>query len=152
LLILFICPAHSHPLAEPTTDAIDVFIQRWEKSGGHERGAGHQFLLEFCELLGLGKADPPVADNALNAYTFERRVDRRKPDGTTTPNWIDLYKSGSFVMETQQGVNRLRAKENLIKNQQSTIKNQHSSIGNQKWSRQIQGDKRTPLPATSKLG
>jgi hypothetical protein len=99
-------------MAEPTPDAIDAFIQRWEKSGGHERGAGHQFLIEFCELLGLGKPDPPVADNALNAYTFERRVDRRKPDGTTTPNWIDLYKSGSFVMETKQGVNRLRDKEN----------------------------------------
>ena len=97
-------------MAEPTTDAINTFITRWENSGGHERGAGHQFLLEFCELLGLEKPDPPLADNERNSYTFERRVERKKPDGTIAPNWIDLYKSGHFVLETKQGVNPLRDK------------------------------------------
>src|SRR6056297_2694202 len=93
-----------------TPTAIDAFIQRWERSGGHERGAGQQFLLEFCDLLGLDKPDPPAPENELNTYTFERRVDRRKPDGTTTPNWIDLFRSLHFVLETKQGVNPRRDK------------------------------------------
>lgn len=49
-----------------------------------------------------------MAENALNAYTFERRVDRRKPDGSSTPNWIDLYKRAHLVLETKQGVNPRR--------------------------------------------
>ena len=97
-------------MPEPTSDTIDSFIDRWAVSGGHERGAGQQFLQEFCELLELPKPDPPLPDNAMNSYTFERRVERKKPDGTTAPNWIDLYKSGCFVLETKQGVNPRRDK------------------------------------------
>lgn len=97
-------------MPEPTPAAIDTFISRWKDSGGHERGAGHQFLIEFCEILGLEKPDPPLADNERNSYTFERRVERKKPDGSTAPNWIDLYKSGHFVLETKQGVNPHRDK------------------------------------------
>ena len=93
-----------------TPDAIDTFITRWNRSGGHERGAGHQFLLEFCTLLGLAPPDPPEAANEQNTYTFERRVERKKADGSTVPNWIDLYKAGHFVLETKQGVNPLRDK------------------------------------------
>ncbi len=42
-------------MRDATPERIGVFIARWEKSGGHERGSGQQFLPEFCELLGLGK-------------------------------------------------------------------------------------------------
>jgi hypothetical protein len=97
-------------MQDATPEQIDTFIARWEKSGGHERGSGQHFLLEFCELLGLEKPSPPVAENERNAYTFERRVDRRKPDGSSAPNWIDLYKSAHFVLETKQGVNPRRDK------------------------------------------
>ena len=95
---------------EPTAGAIDDFIKKWEASGGHERGAGQHFLLDFCKLLDLDEPTPPLADNERNAYTFERRVERKKPDGSTAPNWIDLYKSGHFVLETKQGVNPHRDK------------------------------------------
>ena len=61
-------------------------------------------------MFGFGKPAPPVSENELNSYTFERRVDRRKPDGASAPNWIDLYKSAHFVLETKQGVNRRRDK------------------------------------------
>ena len=101
--------------AEPTTAAINVFIGKWAQSGGHERGAGQHFLIEFCELLGMDRPTPPLADNERNAYTFERRVERKKPDGTTAPNWIDLYKSGHFVLETKQGVNPSRDKSDPYK-------------------------------------
>ncbi len=98
------------PAPDTDTAAIDEFINRWVKSGGHERGSGQQFFIELCDLLGLDRPNPPVADNALNAYTFERRVDRKKPDGSTVANWIDLYRAGCFVLETKQGVNPLRDK------------------------------------------
>ncbi|MDP3849154.1 MAG: hypothetical protein Q8Q59_01530 [Luteolibacter sp.] len=97
-------------MQDPSAEQIDAFIKRWEKSGGHERGAGQQFLLEFCDLFGFEKPAPPVSENELNSYTFERRVDRRKPDGGSAPNWIDLYKSAHFVLESKQGVNQRRDK------------------------------------------
>ncbi|MBN8459079.1 MAG: class I SAM-dependent DNA methyltransferase [Verrucomicrobia bacterium] len=97
-------------MREPTPEAIDAFIAKWSHSGGHERGSGQYFLLDFCDLLGLEKPAAPLPENALNAYTFERRVERRKPDGTSSPNWIDLYKSAHFVLETKQGVNPRRDK------------------------------------------
>jgi len=37
-------------------------------------------------------------------------VERKTADGSTAPNWIDLYKSGHFVLETKQGVNPNRDK------------------------------------------
>lgn len=101
---------HSNFMPEPTPDAIDAFIAKWSDSGGHERGAGQYFLLDFCDLLGLDKPTPPTPENSLNAYTFERRVERRKPDGSSSPNWIDLYKSAHFVLESKQGVNARRDK------------------------------------------
>jgi hypothetical protein len=97
-------------MLEPSAGEIDQFISKWELSGGHERGAGQHFLLDFCRLLGLEEPTPPLADNERNSYTFERRVERKKADGTTAPNWIDLYKSGHFVLETKQGVNPARDK------------------------------------------
>lgn len=97
-------------MPETSPEAIDTFISKWAISGGHERGAGQYFMLDFCDLLGLEKPAAPVPENELNGYTFERRVDRRKPDGSSTPNWIDLYKSGHFVFESKQGVNARRDK------------------------------------------
>ncbi|MEO8351924.1 MAG: type IIL restriction-modification enzyme MmeI [Chthoniobacteraceae bacterium] len=99
-------------MPDPSPAALDDFIARWSKSGGHERGSGQLFLSELCSLLELAPPDPPQDDTALNAYTFERRVDRKKPDGTTVANFIDLYKSGCFVLETKQGVNARRDKAN----------------------------------------
>ena len=97
-------------MPEPTPEAIDAFIAKWSNSGGHERGSGQYFLLDLCDLLGLEKPAAPLPENALNDYTFERRVDRRKTDGTSSPNWIDLYKSRHFVLESKQGVNPRRDK------------------------------------------
>jgi hypothetical protein len=37
-------------------------------------------------------------------------VDRRKTDGTSSPNWIDLYKSRHFFLESKQCVNPRRDK------------------------------------------
>jgi hypothetical protein len=103
---------HLSLMPEPSPEAIDSFISKWSHSGGHERGSGQYFVLDLCDLLRLEKPAAPLPENELNGYTFERRVDRKKPDGSTTPNWIDLYKTGHFVLETKQGVNARRDKSN----------------------------------------
>jgi hypothetical protein len=57
---------HSNPMPEPTAEAIAAFISKWAISGGHERGAGQYFMLDFCDLLGLEKPAAPVPENELN--------------------------------------------------------------------------------------
>lgn len=47
-----------------------------------------------------------AADNARNAYVFERAIEMTRR-GTT--GYIDLYKRGCFVCETKQGVEREEA-------------------------------------------
>jgi len=99
-------------VSQTSPDQIDSFISRWSHAGGHERGSAQPFLLELCELLGVEKPPPPSPDTSLNDYAFERAITRQKPDGSTTTNFLDLYKAGHFVLETKQGVNPRRDKDN----------------------------------------
>lgn len=86
------------------------FIEKWKSSGGHERGSGQLFMIELCDLLELPHPQAPSDDTAQNSYVFERAIKRQKPDGSTTTNFLDLYKEGHFVLETKQGVNAKRDK------------------------------------------
>ncbi|MGD9747195.1 MAG: class I SAM-dependent DNA methyltransferase [Verrucomicrobiales bacterium] len=96
-------------MPEPTTDMVEAFLARWSASGGHERANYQLFLAELCDLLDVPRPDPARPENAANAYVFERSVNRAKPDGTATTNYLDLYKSGCFVLETKQGASALPA-------------------------------------------
>ncbi|MDF1850051.1 MAG: hypothetical protein P1U85_04395 [Verrucomicrobiales bacterium] len=88
-----------------TTDSdIDAFIDRWGPSGGRERANYQLFLTELCDLLDLPHPEPAQADASENAYTFDRAITHTKADGTSAPRFIDLYKTGCFVLETKQGV------------------------------------------------
>ena len=78
---------------------IDAFIQRWAASGAAERANYQLFLSELCDVLGVARPDPQAADDARNAYVFEKPVPL--PHGTT--GRIDLYKRGCFVLEAKQG-------------------------------------------------
>ncbi|MXW91648.1 MAG: class I SAM-dependent DNA methyltransferase [Rhodospirillaceae bacterium] len=89
--------------------AVEAFIARWEKSGGAETANFQMFADELCDLLGLPRPDPAQELNELNDYVFERRVDFKHDDGTTTPGRIDLYRRGCFVMEAKQSGKRARA-------------------------------------------
>ena len=89
--------------------AIDAFIARWEESGGSELANFQSFANEFCDLLGVERPDPSQAKNELNDYVFERRVDFKFDDGTTSPGRIDLYRRDCFVMEAKQSTKRVRA-------------------------------------------
>ena len=86
------------------SQAIDDFIERWRGSGANERANCQPFISELCDLIGVERPEPAGASDAFNDYVFERTVDLRKRDGTTTKGRIDLYRKGCFVLEAKQGV------------------------------------------------
>jgi len=92
---------------------IDRFIERWGASGGSERANYQLFLAELCDLLGVERPDPAQPDNLENGYVFERSLRFTNSEGQATTNFIDLYKRGSFVCETKQGVEE-RGGEDLL--------------------------------------
>jgi hypothetical protein len=81
----------------------ESFIARWQKSEAAERANYGLFLTELCTLLDVPQPDPTRADDADNAYVFERAVTFLEADGTHTTGRIDLYRRGSFVLEAKQG-------------------------------------------------
>jgi hypothetical protein len=88
--------------ARATDTAVDAFIARWEKAGGSELANYQLFITELTALLGLPPPDPASADNAENAYVFERRVDFHHADGSTSTGRIDCYRCGCFTLEAKQ--------------------------------------------------
>jgi len=81
---------------------VEDFIDRWSESGASERSNYQPFLIELCELLGVDRPDPAGPDTRSNDYVFERRVDYRSGQEGER-GFIDLYKSGHFVLEAKQG-------------------------------------------------
>lgn len=91
---------------EDSTD-INDFIARWKASGAAERANYQLFLTELCTLLQLPQPEPTQPDNSKNDYVFERSVTFQHGDGKATPNYIDLYKSGCFILEAKQGSDKV---------------------------------------------
>ena len=90
---------------ETTSNQVETFIQRWEKAEAAERANYQMFLAELCDLIEVPHPDPAGADNEFNRYVFDRAITRQKPDASSTTVWADLYKRGSFILETKQGAN-----------------------------------------------
>ena len=86
--------------------AIDVFIGRWHRSGGAESANFQTFANELCDLLSVPRPDPAEEQVECNDYVFERSVDFKHDDGSTTPGRVDLYKRDCFVMEAKQSAKR----------------------------------------------
>ena len=84
---------------------IDAFIKRWELSAASERANYQLFLTELCAVLEVDPPQPAGADDALNAYVFEKSVRFPNRDGSVSLGRIDLYKRGHFVLEAKQGAN-----------------------------------------------
>ena len=91
-----------------------TFIQRWQASGGSERANYASFLIELCELLGVTRPNPS-SSSGNGTYVFEREVQEVFTDGTHTSRFLDLYRQGSFVLETKQGVEAEEASENAAR-------------------------------------
>ena len=84
---------------------IDAFIKRWQSSAASERANYQLFLTELCAVLEVEPPQPAGADEALNAYVFEKSVRFPNRDGSASLGRIDLYKRGHFVLEAKQGAN-----------------------------------------------
>jgi hypothetical protein len=83
----------------------EKFIGRWERSSASERANYALFLSELCDHLDLPRPEPSQADESANIYVIDKAVVFQNLDGTTTTNFIDLYKRHCFVLEAKQGSN-----------------------------------------------
>jgi hypothetical protein len=90
-------------MPDATPEQITAFITRWQTSGAAERANYQMFLSELCDVIGVPRPDPTAADTTKNLYVFDRAITRTHPDGSSTTNYIDLYKARHFVNETKQG-------------------------------------------------
>lgn len=77
-----------------------AFVSKWKGSAGDERANKDSFLRDFCEALGL---DSPGPKDTSPDYCFEKEIRLTHGDGTTTTGFMDLYRTGSFVLEAKQG-------------------------------------------------
>ena len=89
---------------EPIT--IQQFIERWEPSGGAERGNYQSFLNELCDILEVPRPDPATPNEDENAYVYDKSITFHIGDGSTAQSYLDLYKRGCFVLEAKQGVEK----------------------------------------------
>jgi hypothetical protein len=93
----------SVPNSERIRTSVDAFVSRWSgREGGRERSNYVLFLSELCDVIDAPRPEPAEASHQFNDYVFERRVERRRPDGTVEGGWIDLYKKGCFILEAKQ--------------------------------------------------
>jgi len=83
----------------------EKFIERWERSSASERANYALFLSELCDHLDLPRPEPSQADESANIHVIDKAVVFQNLDGTTTTNFIDLYKRHCFVLEAKQGSN-----------------------------------------------
>ncbi|WP_263352740.1 type IIL restriction-modification enzyme MmeI [Acidicapsa acidisoli] len=81
------------------------FITRWQQSSAAERANYTLFLSELCDYLDLPRPDPSQADEDANSYVIDKAVYFQNLDGSSTTNYIDLYKRNCFVLEAKQGSN-----------------------------------------------
>jgi hypothetical protein len=102
-------------MPDVTPEKVSEFITRWQSSGAAERANYQMFLSELCDIIGVPRPDPTSPDPSKNRYVFDRAITRTYPDGTTTTNYIDLYKAGHFVNETKQGLSADATPDELAK-------------------------------------
>ncbi|MDE2116055.1 MAG: class I SAM-dependent DNA methyltransferase [Hyphomicrobiales bacterium] len=89
--------------ADHSLPELQAFLRRWtDGDGGQERANYALFLSELSDILQVPRPEQASSDVASNAYTFERAVTFREPDGSTSTGRIDLYKRGCFVLEAKQ--------------------------------------------------
>lgn len=92
--------------ADMSDETLEKFIAEFKASGGSELANCQPFVINLCDVLGLPRPSASREENQFNDYVFERRVDFKHPDGTTTVGRIDCYKRGSFILEAKQSGKR----------------------------------------------
>jgi hypothetical protein len=86
--------------------ALSSFLTRWRSGGGAAPNAptinsSSLNSATFSNSL-IPTPPPPMTQRTTTSSTAPIHV--TNPDGTTTPNFIDLYKRAHFVLETKQGL------------------------------------------------
>ena len=125
-----------HPRPTP---ASAEFVETWKASGGAERANYQLFLSELCDQLGVLRPEPTKPDDSENAYVFERTVTFQHGDGNTSPNYVDLYKRGCFVLEAKQGSDKNTAP--LFPELAKKLKTGTAQRGTKGWDKAMQAAK-----------
>ena len=84
---------------------VEAFITRWTRSSASERANYALFLSELCDLIEVPRPEPSTSDEDANTYVIDKAVVFKELDGSSTTNFIDLYKRNCFVLEAKQGSN-----------------------------------------------
>ena len=92
---------------------LETLIEESKASGGAELANAQPFIISLCGLLGLDAPDFSKEENQFNNYVFERRVDFKHADGSTSQGRIDLYKKDCFVLEAKQSAKRKKDNRQL---------------------------------------
>lgn len=90
------------------SDDFRAFIEKAKASGGAEMANCQPFIERLCRFLSLPEPDLASEHNHRNDYVYERRIEFKHPDGTTSPGRIDLYKRGHFILEAEQSAKRVK--------------------------------------------
>ncbi len=114
------------------------FIEEASASGGSEMANCQPFVMLLCENLGIPGPDFAKEENAFNDYVFERRIDFKHGDGSTSAGRIDCYKRGSFILEAKQSAKRIKKKPNpnqgdLLPEEALQLKPGHAKRGTRHW-------------------
>jgi hypothetical protein len=56
----------------PRELTVDAFVARWQSSAASERSNYQLFLIELCEVLGVGRPEPATGEPEQDQYVFER--------------------------------------------------------------------------------
>ncbi|WP_320196527.1 class I SAM-dependent DNA methyltransferase (plasmid) [Agrobacterium rosae] len=88
---------------------IDEFVVRWKSTGGSEHANYQLFVIELADLLGVDRPNPATDDDINDHYRFERPVTFATHRRST--GFIDVYKSGHFILETKQGVSQKKDRQ-----------------------------------------
>lgn len=121
---------------------LNDFIDRWTASGGSERANFQSFATELCDVLSVPRPDPATKDARHDAYCFERPVTFIHTSSQSR-GFIDLYRSGHFVMEAKQGTDAKTdpddAQTDLLPNLPTPSRKGHGTRGTRQWAVAMMG-------------
>lgn len=115
---------------------LDRLIAGVTASGGAELANAQRFVLDLTDALGLPGPDYASQEIRLNDYVFERTVQFKHPDGSTTAGRIDCYKRDCFILEAKQSSKRVKpaaAQAELLPAESRALKPGHARQGTRQW-------------------
>ena len=78
---------------------LDHLIAEATASGGSERANYQLFISGLCDVLGVSRPAMSQEANARNDYVFERSLDYRHPDGSTTKLYVDATSAAASCLK-----------------------------------------------------